>query len=275
MSDDLPTEIILSGGNFATISFLGSIQALIDKKQLNMSKIKRWVGTSGGSVIAFLLIIGFEPSHVFNIIKQLPIHKISPMTSEKWLSFFDSYGLHNTKTFRNIFETFLTHKGFDKDITFESLYEKTGVELVFTTFCLNTDSVVLLDHKTNSTLKILDGLCMTIAVPFLFFPVSYQNRLYIDAVLVTNLPVEYSNTESSICFCLEKKKQYNENIDVITFLRILFKSPIDRMQQVSLQNYKGTIINVACDYEFDTSFNLNASILESFYSCGYNTEINE
>ena len=94
-----PKEVIFSGGNFGTISFLGCIQALIDSENFETKSVKRWVGTSGGAVISFLLAIGYNTKTIMKVLKEVPLSKISKLTSDKWLSFFDKYGLHNTNSF--------------------------------------------------------------------------------------------------------------------------------------------------------------------------------
>ena len=50
---------------------------------------------------------------------------------------------------------------------------------------------------------------MAIAVPFLFLPVSYQNRLYVDGFIVSNHPVDMytCSGEESISFCLKKTRR--------------------------------------------------------------------
>ena len=165
-------EIIMSGGNFATLSFVGCIQGLMDTEEFDIASVNRWVGTSGGAVIAFLFAIGYTPSTILHVTKNIPLSHISPLTSDKWLQFFDKYGLHDTKCFRSLFETLLVHMCWSRDVTFLEFYEKSGIELVFTTYCLNTDTLELLNYTNTPDLKLLDGLCMAIAVPFLFFPVS-------------------------------------------------------------------------------------------------------
>ena len=270
-----PKEVIFSGGNFGTISFVGCIQGLIDSEKFDLKSVKRWVGTSGGAVVAFFLSIGYNPSSILKVLKEIPISKISPLSSDKWLSFFDAYGLHDTKCFRKLFEIVLLHKGYDEKITFLEIYKTMGIELVFTTFCLNTESLVLLNYKNTPSLKILDGLCMAIAVPFLFLPVSYQNRLYVDGFIVSNHPVDMCSCsgEESISFCLTCSKRYYERIDIMTYLRILVQSPLRKIQDVTLKNYKGRSYSVLCDYNFDASFDLNGSVIQKFYDCGYKTVI--
>jgi len=268
-----PKEVIFSGGNFATISFLGCIQALIENKGFEIKSIKRWVGTSGGAVIAFLLAIGYNPKKILNVIKEVPISKISELSSDKWLTFFDKYGLHDTKCFRDLLKIFLTHLDYCEKITFMEFYEKTRIDLVFTTFCLNTDSLEVLNYEKTPDLKLLDGLCMAIAVPFLFLPVYYRNRMYVDGFLVSNHPIEMCscNGEESISFSLKNSKKYYDKIDLVTYLRILIRSPLTKLQIVNLKCYKGKNYSILCDHEFDASFEISPEIIQKFYDCGYKT----
>ena len=272
-----PKEVIFSGGNFGTISFLGCIQALIDSENFETKNVKRWVGTSGGAVISFLLAIGYNTKTIMKVLKEVPLSKISKLTSDKWLTFFDKYGLHNTNSFRRLFETMLSHKGFDVDLTFIEFHKRTNIELVFTSFCLNTESLVLLNHKNTPNLKILDALCMAIAVPFLFLPVSYQNRLYVDGFIVSNHPVDMCTCsgEESISFCLKKTADYYDKIDITTYMRILINSPLTKIQEVDLKGYKGKNYSILCNHKFGSSFDFSPSTIEGFYDCGYKTRMDE
>tara|TARA_Y100000739_G_scaffold146814_1_gene126522 strand:- start:1192 stop:2055 length:864 start_codon:yes stop_codon:yes gene_type:complete len=266
----VPEEVILSGGNFATVCFLGAIQALIDNKKIDLTKVKKWICTSGGSVIALFLAIGYTPKRLLSILKRIPISKISPLNSDKWLGFFDKYGIHDTDKFKWLFSLLMENIGWSPNTTFKELYDKIKVELVFTTYCLNTQSVVLLNYKNNPDLKILDAICMSIAVPFLFYPVKYKNEHYIDAFLVSIHPVEYcSKQNNSISFCLEGKNEYVENINLINYIRIIINSPINKLQNTFLNNYKGKTVNIKCNYKFDASFEMNTETLEFFYNTGY------
>jgi len=270
----VPNEVILSGGNFGTISFLGAIQSLIEKKQFDIKSVKKWICTSGGSVIALLLIIGYSPKRIMDIAYQIPFDKVSPMKSDKWLGLFDKYGLHDTNTFKKIFELMLENINFPVTTTFEELYKKNNVDLNFTSYCINSQSLVLLNYKNTPDLKLLNAVCMSIAVPFLFFPVKYKNEYYIDAFLVSIHPVEYCTNEkecNSISFCLESNKDYIDNIDLLNYIRIIVNSPISKLQDTFLNNYKGKNITIKCNYKFNATFELTNDTLKSFYNDGYNT----
>ena len=104
-----------------------------------------------------VVLTGFGDKKI-NVIKEVPISKISLLSSDKWLTFFDKYGLHDTKCFRDLLKIFLTHLDYCEKITFMEFYEKTRIDLVFTTFCLNTDSLEVLNYEKTPDLKLLDGL---------------------------------------------------------------------------------------------------------------------
>tara|TARA_Y100000389_G_scaffold148109_2_gene147161 strand:- start:8553 stop:9500 length:948 start_codon:yes stop_codon:yes gene_type:complete len=268
----IPKELIFSGGNFATISFLGSVKALIELDELNLKEVSRFVGTSGGAVISFFLAIGYSPERIINIMAKIPMSKISKLTSDKWLTFFDNYGLHDTIHFKKIFSVVLTHMNISSDTTFKEFYDLKNIELVFTSFCLNTSKLELLNHENTPDLKLIDGLCMSIAVPLIFYPVSYRNRLYIDAFLVSNHPVELSlckNSNESCSFCLSSKPTYTDSIDLLSYIKILMRSPIAKIENYSLSQYKGWTICIPCNYDLDGSFNIGDQELKSIFQCGY------
>tara|TARA_Y100000389_G_scaffold37455_2_gene31800 strand:+ start:2210 stop:3019 length:810 start_codon:yes stop_codon:yes gene_type:complete len=266
-----PDELILSGGNFGSICFIGCIKKLMDSDELDLKKIKRWVGTSGGAVMSFLLAIGYDPIRIMNILKEIDISKLSPITSEKWLSFFDNYGLHDTTRFRIIFCEMLKEQEYSESTTFIDFYTKTGIDLNFTTYCLNSKELLLLNYETYPDMKLLDGLCMSIAVPFLFYPVKYKNEFYVDALLVCVQPVEYSSSENSLSIALSFPEKYVDTIDLLSYIKIVTQSSMLKVQELLVNNYKGRAIKIECDYEFGTCFDFSDETLKKFYNVGYNT----
>ena len=54
-------EIFLSGGNIYGVSYVGALKALNIYINLN-KQITRWLGTSAGGIIAFLIAIGYTPN---------------------------------------------------------------------------------------------------------------------------------------------------------------------------------------------------------------------
>ena len=52
--------ICMSGGGVKGLSFIGTIEKLIKIKYINISNIKKWVGTSVGAIIAYLFCLNYS-----------------------------------------------------------------------------------------------------------------------------------------------------------------------------------------------------------------------
>ena len=59
-------NLILSGGGIKGISLIGAIEYLYEKNYMN--NINTILGTSIGSIIGYLIIIGYTPEELYNII---------------------------------------------------------------------------------------------------------------------------------------------------------------------------------------------------------------
>tara|TARA_Y100000389_G_C17109511_1_gene339998 strand:- start:76 stop:603 length:528 start_codon:yes stop_codon:yes gene_type:complete len=169
----------------------------------------------------------------------------------------------------------MEHLSIPSNITFKDFKNKYDIELVFTTYCLNSQKLEILDYKNKPDLKILDGLCMSIAVPFLFMPVKYKNELYVDAFMVSIHPLDLSITDNSISICLESDKEYIDNIDLYKYIKIIVKSPIVKLQCMYIKNYKGRNIKIKCNYNFDAGFDITNETLNDFYKVGYESIVKE
>ena len=47
------------------------------------------------------------------------------------------------------------------------------------------------NYEKTPDVKILDALIMSICVPILFKPVTYENKLFVDGGLLSNYPIDY------------------------------------------------------------------------------------
>ena len=277
MSDTV-SEVVFSGGHLATISYLGCIQKLIEKENFDVTRIHRWNCTSAGCIIALLLTMGYLPSELIKILKEIPFKKISPIDSNTWLNFFDEIGLHNTDKVVDIIAHFMEHKSIDRDITFNEYFKLKKTELIFMTFCLNTSSLTEFNKDTSPNMKLRDALRMAIAAPFIFKPVEYQNQLYIDAVILSNCPASMCRVpEKTYVFRISKNEQYYNTIDFFTYSKILLKSLITKIEDmeknISSQNKSPfcRVFKVLCDFELNETLDICSIELEKLYYCGYNT----
>ena len=79
-------EIFLSGSNIYGVSYIGALKALNNFINLN-KQITRWLGTSSGGIIAFLISIGYTPNILEKICPHIPYKD------------FNGFGLDDILTF--------------------------------------------------------------------------------------------------------------------------------------------------------------------------------
>ena len=188
MSDDNKIKaIIMAGGGLRGISYLGVLKALEDYNLLK--DIKCFGGSSIGAVAAALMCTGCRSSDAYHeVVKKLDFSKIQK------LSFLESYmqwGIDSGNGVEKWLEKILRKETRIKNCTFEKLYKKTGITLVITATCLETQSVELFSHRDFPNLSISKALRMSVSLPFIFSPVKFNGKTYVDGGLLSNFPIKY------------------------------------------------------------------------------------
>jgi hypothetical protein len=75
--------ICMSGGGIKGFSFIGALDYLNKKKFINTDNIKNWVGTSIGSIIAYVFVCGFSIIEMEKFIIEFDFTKTKEKDSKK------------------------------------------------------------------------------------------------------------------------------------------------------------------------------------------------
>ena len=70
--------LCFSGGGTKGLVFIGALKALIQKNVINLDKIKKFIGTSAGALIAFLLCIGYTNHEIEEFVLNFDFKKLEP-----------------------------------------------------------------------------------------------------------------------------------------------------------------------------------------------------
>ena len=84
----------------------------------------------------------------------------------------------------------------------KELYNKTNKYLSITSTCLTTQEAVYISHETFPNIPVWKAILMSCAIPLIFKPIEWENKLYIDGGLVDNFPLFNINLDN----CEEKMK---------------------------------------------------------------------
>jgi predicted acylesterase/phospholipase RssA len=119
------------------------------------------------------------------------------------LNFFDQKGIIDMSIVSDIIQKMITTKlGTEKqDITMLALYERTHKVLALGTYNLTMERAEILDYQSVPNLPVWKAVCMSCAIPFIFYPVELNNCVYVDAGISEPVPYTiFPLQESLICY---------------------------------------------------------------------------
>jgi predicted acylesterase/phospholipase RssA len=180
--------LILSGGGINGFEILGALHYLHNKKVLE--SIHTYSGCSIGSIICYLLVIGYTPYEMLsylltrNMLEELSKFDMSKLIHNKGLTSYEPiYNLLHDLTIQKL-ETIPTMK---------ELYEKTKKELFMSSFNLTQYRQEYIHHSTHPNMSVLDACRASSSLPFIFDEFEYENNLYIDGGILNNFPEKIPN----------------------------------------------------------------------------------
>jgi NTE family protein len=96
-------------------------------------------------------------------------------------------------------------------------------------------------------MHVLTGLRMTISVPFMFTPVKYESKFYVDGGIMNNYPINlfYNNLENVIGVYLSESREIGVNINNIeAFITNMIECIFEGMSKVSIGNCTSQTMNI-------------------------------
>lgn len=204
--------VVCSGGGVVGISMLGAIQVLRERQILN--KVKYLVGSSSGAIICTLVALGASNEFIQRKLSSVDLSTLFTIVghSLNYKNVVDKYlcayyglpelimnlGLCSSQPFIDWFASCIEELGYNREITFVDLYNKTGIHLVITTSSLNTKTTLYLTRSSYPYMKVLDAVNASILLPFIFQPLklydphfsSEKPLVLCDGGMLTNTSIE-------------------------------------------------------------------------------------
>ena len=185
--------LIISGGGVNGFIILGGIQYLNDTQKIH--NIKKYIGTSIGCAICYLLIIGLTPIEI-----------MARIAKEKTLDNFKHVKIKNILTGNGLFEwkhidDFLLNITLEKceqPLTFKDIYDLYGVKFVCCTYNITQKKIEYISVDNYPELSCLSGIRMSCNVPLLFSRYCYNNNYYIDGGIIDNFCISYADLDDKI-----------------------------------------------------------------------------
>mgnify|MGYP005646487727 FL=1 len=215
-------KIVLSGGAIKGFSILGSLQYLYEHQLIN--DVHKYVGTSVGSGILYLLAIGYTPIEI--IVKTITSQFMKKMQLNIF-SLTQGYGAYDW----NVIEEFLKVLTLDKIgrfISLNELYTDFNKEITFVTYNYSMNRTEYISYHNHSNMQCLTAIRMSCNLPIIFSQFKYLNCYYLDGGMTNNFAINRIDD--------------NENVIAIN---TTFKTEITSKDTFKIHEY---IYNIICKF---------------------------
>lgn len=260
--------LCLSSGGINGFSFIGAILYLSKMDYIDLNDIKNYYGTSIGSILCFLLVIGYTPSEIINILYDSNFNLSTEIDIDNLIS---NYGLDNFNKIIDILINYLEKKLNVKDITFNELFIRTNKNLVVNTTNFTKHCEEILSYDLTPDLSVILAIRMSSSIPFIFEPILYNNCYYMDGGVSNQFLINHCNPKTTLGIfynCKDNNKLESITDLLIGILNILSIKEYDQTKYKIINiKFKETI------YIISSSDNTNENF-KKIFNQGYNTAKN-
>jgi len=262
------TILVLSGGGTKGLAHFGAIKAFMELGMMkNFSTI---ACTSAGAIAGVLYTCGYMPEDAIKLIIMLGLDKLRSSNNSNILS---DFGFDNGSRFILVFKKLLVAKGFKDNITFTDHYKMTGVKLILTGSCINEKKVYYFSIDTFPDMELLTALRITMAVPFFFTPVVFEDKLFSDGGCMDNYPISLfdDELENVVGIHLNSKKEIVSKIEHMESFAInMIECLLEGVTFNSCKGYEKYTIKIDINNASSLDFNIDKDIIIKIYNHGYN-----
>lgn len=211
--------LILAPGAMGYYALLGCLKA----NEVHLKKTEEISGASAGAMLAFFLAVGLSVDTIVTASLALNVPEFVKLNV---LSFFNKFGFIDMTPVR---DKILEIAGCNP--TFRELKLKIHIASV----CLNTSKTEYFSADTHPDMKVIDAVCMSIAIPFLFTAQTYNNRTYVDGALIENIPyAPFLHRKHHEIYCFKIKTQHIFQEEITThrqYVEALIRTSITNRKQ--------------------------------------------
>jgi predicted acylesterase/phospholipase RssA len=269
----LKNILIISGGGMKGYSALGAVSKLKELEIIDEPDV--YCGTSVGSSLCFLLSIGYSSEDIFTILHDIDSEMLIKYNIDA--IFNDSYlGIASLDAFISVITILTKKKNISRKITFKKLFNKFKKELIITGVSVNDAKLYYFNHINTPDMEIITAIKISCSIPFIFKPVEYDNKVWIDGGCFNNYPIDYfiDKLEDVIGISLEDEETFIESFnDVASYISQVFKCIIKGLNFGKYDKFKKNTIKIEVFSKYNF-FDITKEEKKVLYNHGYNT-VNE
>jgi predicted acylesterase/phospholipase RssA len=236
--------LILSGGGMKGMAELGALHHMESLGILQ--NITTIAGSSAGSTIGLLLIIGYRPVEIYHFFMNADLKKFTNINA---YNLFNKLGLDDGKRFIFVMKKFFRAKGVDPNIKFKQLYRKTKKILIVTGACVNDKNTYYFSHETEPNMRVMDALRISVSIPIVYTPRKFKGKVFIDGGITDNYPISMfkHKIDQVIGIYVSEEKKVEEKISSIeSFMKNMMECLREGVDSTYYRGYEARTIFIKC-----------------------------
>lgn len=226
-------ELVLSAGGTKGVYFLGSLEIL--NKEYPLSNFQYLTGCSAGAIICTFLNIGYTIQEIKDIYFSI---KFDHFIDIKIMNLIQKNGFSDHHKIRNLLTSILMTKNISPLTTFKDLFDRTKKTLTINSVNISRGSVLYMNHIETPSMKLIDGLLMTMNIPVFFPSIEYHGELFVDGAILDPFPYYYNKNTKKLGLIIVDDDLYKIfNNDKLREVENNFVSNFSRIIQLIYNHY--------------------------------------
>lgn len=171
-------NMVFAGAGMRGVAYVGALRQ-VDSMGGDLSQIKRFAGSSAGSLVAMALSIGYTPLEMKEVLFSTDF---SEFTNSKTGVFgglnrtFKEFGYYKSKAIGEWIGTIIEDKTGNANITFEELIDQGYTPLYITGTSLSQQKLIIFSRETYPEMRVRDAVLISISIPLYFEPVNIDEQ---------------------------------------------------------------------------------------------------
>jgi predicted acylesterase/phospholipase RssA len=283
-------NLVISGAAMKIVSIVGVYTAMSEHKITE--NIINYIGSSSGALVCFLLALGCTSTELKKYIHDgIHAYNKQEISIDNIFKLYSCLGIDNASYVINVVQNVLFEKHNVTDISFIDFAKLSGKNLIICVSNITTSKNEFWSVDTQPNLSVITALKASIAIPILYYPISYKDCLYCDGAMFDHFPIkaisivnpEFKDT-LGICvkdFYTDKEnKESKEKVNLVKYIFMLIKSLLKNINYDSICDAEKNNIVVSLeipneiepyfDYK-NLKFTIDDDLFNKLYDYGYNT----
>ena len=181
-------------------SLIGALKA----RETDLADVQEISGSSAGAILGLFLAMGMSVDEILATSLDLNIPNFVKIRIG---SFFNKFGFVDMAPIR---KKLVEICGSDPS------FSEIEMKIYISAFCMNTSETVYFSNDTHPDMKIIDAVCMSMAVPFIFACGKYNGETYVDGGMKEEYPLTpfFDKKPHEItCIKIKMNRMYQDDIE--------------------------------------------------------------